>query len=201
MLRTEFDGEEITHRRLWDIAKGQVKEAQERKEGWFNPSVVARVFAYHAVEVHLNYVGERIAPEIWQDERNYFRNEPYRGALAKMRKVMDLVGLPWTPEKRPLKTVLELKLIRDLIAHGKAEKLQRTVVHPMDTDAPCPPSTLRELAASKETLAIVLPDVEEFLDAIQQRAKPLLKVEDIWFGDAALQGPGWYMGHKATCNV
>jgi hypothetical protein len=198
MLTTEFDGEEITHRLLWGIVKEQVKAALERTEGWFNPSVVARVFAYHTVEAHLNYVGERIAPDIWQDERNYFRNEPYRGALGKMRKVMDLVGLPWTPDARPLKTVLELKLIRDLIAHGKAEKLQGTVIHPEDTEAPYPRSSLRELAASKETLSQVLPDVEEFLNAIQVRAKPLLKVRDVWFRDEALQGPPWYMGYSTT---
>ncbi len=65
-LRTEFAGEEITHRLLWQIAKEQVEEGLERETGWFNPSVVARVFAYHTVEAHLNYVGERIAPEIWE---------------------------------------------------------------------------------------------------------------------------------------
>lgn len=132
MLRTTFDGEEISHRVLWGVVKEQVKEGLERKQGWFNPSVVARVFAYHTVEAYLNYVGERIAPEIWQDERNYFRKEPYRGALGKMRKVMDLVGILWTPDDRPLKTVLELKQIRDLIAHGKPEKLRGEVMHPLD---------------------------------------------------------------------
>ncbi len=68
--------------------------------------MVARVFAYHTVEAYLNYVGERIAPEIWADERNYFKNEPYRGALGKLRQVMDLVGMPWTPDARPLRTWL-----------------------------------------------------------------------------------------------
>lgn len=57
MLRTSFSGEELTHRLLWRIVKEQAKEAQERAEGWFYPSVVARVFAYHTVEAHLNYVG------------------------------------------------------------------------------------------------------------------------------------------------
>jgi hypothetical protein len=127
MLKTDFNGEQLMHRLLWRIVKEQAKEAQERAEGWLYPSIVARVFAYHTVEAHLNYVGERIAPDIWRDERNYFRNEPYRGALGKMHKVMDLVGLPWEANTRPLKTVLELKDIRDLIAHSKPERLQSTV--------------------------------------------------------------------------
>jgi hypothetical protein len=200
MLKTKFDGEEITHRVLWGIAKEQAGEALQRQEGWLNPSIVAQVFAYHTVEAHLNYVGERIAPEIWLNERNYFRNEPYRGALGKMRKIMDLVGLPWNEEDRPLKTVLALKDVRDLIAHGKAEKLQGEVIHPAGTDAHYPVSELRSVGAEKETLSLVLSDVEEFLNSIQIAAKPLLKTKDIWFGDEALQGPPWYMGHSTTLN-
>ncbi len=42
---------------------------------------------------------------------------------------MDLVDLPWPdPASRPLKTILELKQLRDLIAHGKSERL---VVRPI----------------------------------------------------------------------
>ena len=142
-----------------------------------------------------------LRPEIWQDERNYFRNAPYRGASGKLRKVMDLVALPWRDKERPLRTILELKHIRDLIAHGKAEKLCDTVIHPADTDAPYPVSKLRELIEPKDTLAlVVLPDVEELLDDIHTRAKSLLKVPDEWFGKEALQGPCWYSSHTTGPN-
>ncbi len=110
------------------------------------------MFAYHTVEAYLNYVGERIAPAIWKDERNFIRNEPYRGGSGKLRKIPDDVGLPWTPEDRPLKTVLELKEIRDIIAHGKAEKLQGELLHPPGTEAPYMVSTLRQRIPPKETL-------------------------------------------------
>lgn len=200
MLKTVFDGEEIIHRLLWRIVKEQAEEAEKRQEGWFNPGVVARVFAYHTVEAYLNYVGERIAPEIWKDERNYFRNEPYRGALGKLRKIMDLVALPWTPDDKPLKTILERKEIRDLIGHGKAEKLRGEAIHPPDTEAPFPVSRLREIVAPKDTLALMLSDVEGFLNELQKRARPLLKVKDVWFGDEALQGPGWYSSPSTSLN-
>jgi hypothetical protein len=112
MLKTVFDGEEIIHRMLWEVVKEQVEVAQARQEGWFSPSMVARVFAYHTVEAHLNYVGERIAPEIWQDEWNYFRKEPYRGALGVCtsskiryepctRHRADYGHLPGTPSATP----------------------------------------------------------------------------------------------------
>ena len=93
-----------------------------------------------------------------------------------------------------------MKQIRDLIAHGKAEKLRGEVEHSFYASVPYPSSQLRELAVSKDTLAIVLPNIEEFLDAIQRGAKPLLKIKDEWFGDQALQGPSWYMNHSTTLN-
>ncbi len=200
MLKTVFNGEEIIHRLLWAIVKEQAEEVEQRQEGWFNPSVVARVFAYHTVEAYLNYVGERIAPEIWKKERKYFSNEPYRGALGKLHKIMDLVALPWTPHDRPLKTILELKEVRDLIAHGKAEKLRGEVVHPFGTDAPHPVSMLNEKVVTKDTLVLVLTDVESFLNDIQKRAKPLLKVVDAWFLDEALQGTTRHSSNWTTLN-
>jgi len=69
-----------------------------------------------------------------------------------MRRVLDLVGIAWAPDARPLKTVLELKKIRDLIAHGKPEKLRAEVIHPLNTDAPYPTSALRDLVAPKRRL-------------------------------------------------
>lgn len=78
--------------------------------------------------------------------------------------------------------------------HGKPERFQGTVIHAMDTDAPHLPSTLRELAASNETLSVVVSDIEEFINAIQKSAKPLLEAEDVWFGDEALEGPAWVHG-------
>jgi hypothetical protein len=159
MLKTEFDGEEIIHRMLWRIVTSQAKEAVERPEGWFYPSVVTQVFAYHTVEAHLNWVGEHIAPEIWIDERNYFRREPWRGAEGKLRKILDLVALPWTPNERPLKSILELKEIRDLIAHGKAEKLQGEVIHALDTEPRYPVSRLRGFVTDKSVLARLISDV------------------------------------------
>lgn len=189
MLRTEFEGEEFTHRLLWRIVKEQAEEAEVRTEGWFSPGLVAHVFGYHTVEAYLNYVGERIAPGEWKDERSYFKKEPYRGALGKLRKVMDLTAVPWKPEDRPLATILKLKDIRDLIAHGKPEKFSGEVFHPMETLAPYPVSGFHRVVESKDTLNVLLQDVEAFLDEIQKRARPLLKVRDVSFGESALRGP------------
>jgi hypothetical protein len=190
MLKTTFEGMELIHRHLWVIVEEEARRAGESEQGWFNHSLVAMVFALHTVEAYLNFVGEQLAPEIWLDEQNYFRKEPYRGWNGKLRKVMKLVGLAWSPEDRPLKTILDLKELRDLIAHGKSERLVGEIVHAPDTMSPFPVSTLRSLVAPKEKLTWILHDVEQFLNQIHVLAAR--EVNDAWFGTEALRGPMSY---------
>lgn len=124
MLETTYKGRSFLHRELWRVVHIQGEIIEERKgRGAFYNDLIAMVFALHTVEAYLNFVGELLAPAIWKDERNYFRKEPYRGFEGKMRKVMELVSLPWTADVRPLKTVLDLKELRDLIAHPKTEHM------------------------------------------------------------------------------
>jgi len=197
MLKTTYEGKELIHRRLWEIVEAEATLATELDEGWRNPTLVAMVFAFHTVEAYLNYIGELLAPDIWKDERNFFRREPYRGWDGKLRKVMELVALPWPdPVGRPLKTILELKQLRDLIAHGKSERLAGEVVHAPDTLSPFPSSTLVSMITPKEKLTPVLPDVEQFLDQIHSLAAS--KTKDIWFGNRALQGPRSYSGRTTS---
>jgi hypothetical protein len=198
MLKTTFEGEEILHRILWVITEREAKLCDELTEGWLYPSVVAMVFAFHTVEAYLNYVGERLAPDIWTDERNFFRRKPYRGWDGKLRKVMELAGVVLKPEDRPLKTILELKELRNLIAHGKPEKLTGEVIHPHDTDALPPISTLRQMVIPKEKLKTMLPDVEQFLNQVHALAAP--KVTDIGFGSEAVHGALQYNSFLTTLN-
>lgn len=197
MLKTTYEGEELIHRHLWDIVEAEANLALERETGWFNPSLVAMVFAFHTVEAYLNFVGERLAPQIWQDERSYFRKEPYRGWEGKLRKVLELVGLHWSPEERPLKTVLGLRDLRDTIAHGKSEKLKGEILHSQNTESPFPISRLTSLIIPKEKLTRILPDVEQFLNQIHTRAVQSVK-DDLWFGTEALRGPRTYSARSTS---
>lgn len=198
MLKTTFQGAEIIHRILWKIVEREAEDANNTSEGWFYPALVAMVFAFHTVEAYLNYVGERLDPSIWTEEREYFRNEPYRGSEGKIRKVLELVGLTWSPQVGPLKTVLELKKLRDLIAHGKSEKISGTAIHSDDTVAATPESTLRQMIMPKERLNIVISDVTLFIHEIHQLAAP--KVKDHWFGEDALHGTSQFTSYETTLH-
>jgi hypothetical protein len=170
------------------------KERQGR--GRFYNDLVAMVFALHTVEAYMNFVGELLAPSIWKDERNYFHKEPYRGFEGKLRKVMELVSLPYAKDVRPLKTVLALKELRDLIAHPKTEHLGGSVKTPgNEVPFPLAVPTLSKMVTA-EARAVAIKDVEEFLDGIHTAAQP--NVDDAWFGPRSLRGPEFYIGHSST---
>lgn len=205
MLKTTYKGEALIHRWLWNVVEDNAKIAREREEGWFNPTLVCEVFAFHTVEAYMNFIGERIAPEIWQHERNYFKNEPYRGWDGKLRKVLELVNLNYQPDRAPMSTVVRLRTLRDLIAHGKSETIAGEQVHGLDIDPPwLPASTLRSAVAVREDLPGILADIESLLDDIHKRAAPMVKQrwtgsgKAIWFGTRALRGPGQYSTRSTT---
>ena len=199
MVKTTFEGEELPHRLLWEIVEEQVTLASEREQGWSKPALVAMVFAFHAVEAYLNFIGERLAPQIWQDEQNYFHKEPYRGWNGKLRKVMELVGLPWPqPVSQPLSTIIELKDLRDVIAHAKPERFTGEIDHAEDTLSLFYVSKLRAMFTPKEKLTRAVHDVEQFLNQIHGLAAP--KVKDPWFGKEALRGPSQYSSHTTTLS-
>lgn len=188
MLKTTSEGQTFPHRFLWGVVEEQAQLANAREREWSRPALVAMVFGFLTVEAYLNFVGERLAPGIWQDERNYFRREPFRGWDGKLRKVMELVEMPWPATiTRPLKTILELRELRDRIAHPKPEKLTSEILHEEGTPAPFLDFTLRAKFTPKDKLARAVHDVEEFLNHVHCLAAP--KVNDIRFGSEALRGP------------
>ncbi|SPF45324.1 hypothetical protein SBA1_590007 [Candidatus Sulfotelmatobacter kueseliae] len=198
MLDTTYKGRSFLHRELWRVVEMQGEIAEERQgRGAFYNHLVAMVFALHAVEAYLNFIGELLAPDIWRDERRYFRKAPYRGFEGKVRKVLELVSLPWAVADRPLKTVLELKELRDLIAHPKTEQLCGSVQTP-GNEVPsvlAVPTTLSKIVTA-EACAVSIHDVEEFLDNIHTAARP--QTDDIWFGPRALRGVDFHVGGSST---
>jgi hypothetical protein len=207
MLKTTYEGEELTHRLLWRIVEQNAKIAAQCEEGWFYPVLVCEVFAFHAIEAYINFIGDRIAPEIWNDERNYFRKEPYRGWDGKLRKILELVGLSYERDKPPMSTIMELRNIRDLIAHGKPETIAGEVIHLPAADPPIlPASTLTTAIAAREDLPAILADVERFLDAIHTRAVSIVQQrwgrtdKALWFGKQALRGTARYSGRLTTLH-
>ena len=195
--RTLVEGERFLHKDLWRVVERQLDHSTAMPMGAFYDDLVAMVFALHALEAYLNFVGERIAPEIWKDEREYFRKERYRGFDGKVRKVLELVGIAEpSRDVRPYSTVWLLKDLRDVIAHGKPIRFSNVVEHGMDEEPSLTHSPLRDVV-SRENAERARDDVRAFADAIHAAAIPKLKHE-IWFGLSAFGGTFQYSSGHTT---
>lgn len=81
-----------------------------------------------ALESYLNHVGERIASEVWADERNYFngRNllggQRYLGSIGKYEYLQTQCRIPEGSVSTEKATLKELKDFRNMLAHGKTEE-------------------------------------------------------------------------------
>jgi len=198
-LKTTYEGKEFLHRQLWSIAKLEAMRSNELKRDWFEPNVVAMIFAFHTIEAYLNFAGALLDPATWSDERNAFHKEPYRGFEGKLRKVMELASVPWNPATRPLQTIIELKRLRDLIVHGRPEEFSGEVVHVQATEPGFPLSRLRSMVTPRERLGPVLHDVNELVQRIHDSENfASIRETDPWFGKEALEGPTAYNTRHTT---
>lgn len=198
-LTTKYEGIWYTHRLLWQIVDQQAALARERDREWVNFSLVAVTFAFHALEAYVNFAGEHLAPDLWADEQNSFRKEPYRGWKGKLRKALELTNVPWDPDTRPLKTVIELQELRDSIAHGKAERFSGAFDHEADVDElmpALPNSKIRSMVLPKSRLDDVLDDVRSLLDRMHPAVAA--SVDDPFFKATAVGGPAAWMSRSTS---
>jgi len=125
-------------------------------------------------------------PRIWKDEREFFRNVPYRGFDGKVRKVLELVGLAEPARDiRPYSTVWVLKDLRDLIAHAKPMKFDKVIEHSSEEELLFLESPLRDVV-TRDNAERARDDIKAFVESIHTAA--ISKVKDIWFGPAAFGG-------------
>jgi len=185
--RTVIEGERFLHKELWRIVLRQLDHARNIPAGAFHNDLVTMTFAFHALEAYLNYVGAKLAPDIWENERSFFQKEPYRGFDGMIRKVLELAGIS-EPDRsvRPYGTVWFLKGFRDLIAHGKTEKVAMTYEHSVEEEALWMRTPLDDLV-TVEKAERAHDDILEFAQQIHNAART--KIDDVWFGSGAFDGP------------
>ncbi len=179
---TNYRGIEYPHKVLWAIVEDMAGLANERGDrgGWFNPTLVAMVFAFHTVEAFINFIGEELDAENWIKERKIFPS-----LEARLKAAFELADVPWTPDERPLSTVLDLKELRDRVAHGKP---QRFVEQFIDDGLPfLPLSHLRAAVTPREALPTAIRDVEVLIERLHANVKS--RIEDPFFQASALHGP------------
>jgi hypothetical protein len=201
LLVTKLEGENFTHKSLWSVVDRQIENAKARQAGSLFDLLPAMVFALLSFEAYLNFLGERLASDIWKDERNFFKRLPYRGFDGRVRKVFELCKIPEMDRaERPYSTVWKLKDLRDLIAHGKSEKISMTLEHQDDASRSFYNVELYKLVSLENTyharddihfvsLKLHRAEKEVFDGSTPRRTDP-------WFGTDPFAGSrGFSVGH------
>jgi hypothetical protein len=197
---TKTEGENLTHRVLWQCCLRQAEIARNIEKGRKYFDLTAMLMAYFTYEAYLNFVGSRVAAVDWANERAFFAKPPYQGTAGKLQRIVVVCGLPTVNKgTRPYQTIEHLARLRDLIAHAKPERYELEIEHSVDEERPMLGPYLLEKMVSVELRERAIADVEDFAEQIHKAVRP--KVTDEWFGDSALRGLLGYASHSTKAKA
>jgi hypothetical protein len=181
MLQTTSEGEGYVHRWLWQVVLRQLDHAEENDAAPLLNRVVAMVFAFHTLEAYVNFIVEKLKPELLE-------RQEWGGFLSfkkKLQKLLEALCLE-APDVtiRPYATVWELQRLRDKIAHGRREVISAVHVHPT-TEPPWDAGFLESV--TPEMVANAVEDVDRFAEWIHAAARLKLPA-DVSLKQEALRG-------------
>lgn len=120
--------ETYNHRILWEAADKNLQLATSSSNDRKYFALGGMFLFFAAFEGYLNWLGTRIAPEVWEDERQFFSRAPYQGTIGKYRFLAKILNLPVADaSKGPFQTLKKLRKLRDMVAHPKPEAGTRSV--------------------------------------------------------------------------
>ena len=122
--KIEINSTVYTHRILSStvcVLKEAAEDAANDVIG-FHFNLTAMSFLYFTLESYLNYLGESIAPDLWDTEKEFFRKRPYVETMGKLDYLIERCNLNIDKAIRPYQTVKQLHKIRIYLVHGKTDK-------------------------------------------------------------------------------
>jgi len=194
IAKTTFDGEHYLHRVLWNIVQRQLDFAKNNKRGSTYDCIVVMTFTFLTVEAYVNFIGERLAPDLWKIERKHFKRT---GILGKIAKVVELCGIEILQDnKEPYQTILSLKKFRDLISHIKPKKVTIYEEHPVGVEIDPFRAPFEGFTINIENAEHCAKQTYEFIQTLHNAARNKVQ-KDHWYGKKALEGPT-YTGSGST---
>ena len=183
-VETNIYGETFTHKILWECCQRQMETARRRKKGTKYFNMTAMLMAYLTYEAYINFLGERFAPDIWVNEREFFSKAPYQGIEGKLKKIQERCPIGAIEKGgRPYQTIKKLKDLRDFLSHCKPDKYYKTIIHTRDKEPPLfgKYDKLGTLV-TPEKAEIAVADVKAFIGFLHKQASR--HTQDIWFAEA-----------------
>ncbi len=164
----EASGEEFIHKAVWQVVLRQIRHAEAHPKGALLDHLVAQVFVSHALEGYANFLGEKVAPALWKDERERFAQT---GLAGKLDALHELCGLPrLTRGKRPWSTIRELKRLRDGIAHPRTKTTRTTTDYVDGKEPPLFAKSWLDQVVSPGKAVRAMEDAKAIVDCLHEAA-------------------------------
>jgi len=177
----ESEGEEYLHKETWRVVQLQF-ERPEYSAPFFGlyDDLVAMVFAFHTLEGYLNFIGDKILPDVWEECERISID-------AKLTLILRECGLSkFEKARRPYQTVVALTKLRNSIAHPKTQKPKRRTIYAVGKEPPLFPKTYLDTMVSHEKALRARDDVKYIVDRIHCAA--VAKFPALHLGDDGLKG-------------
>ena len=115
----EIIEENYTHNYLWRTAQ-TLKRCECSQRDRFYLDLSALLMAYLALEAFVNFLGNIICPELWDDEKEAFRGQGDT-IEAKIGAIAKACQFKWKKGERPYQDIKKLKKFRDSMVHGRVQ--------------------------------------------------------------------------------
>ena len=190
---TTFTGESLTYEILWSCCKRQLNLAEETESGEMYFLLTSMCMAYFTYESYLNFTLHKVAPEIYEDQRNYFRQDEYMGTPGKLKKLCELAALEFPDtSRRPYQSVKMLQRLRDSVAHGKADTFEVSIKHKTSEYPSTIPSSFEEMVKEPHASRCI-EDLEKFVIELNGEIKN--KYPNVGLLSHPLRG---FLGHSIS---
>jgi hypothetical protein len=160
-------------------------EAAEKTDGSRQPYyITSMLMAYLTYESYINFLGDRFAAKEWAKQREFFgpkSQNGYRGISGKLKYLCEKIPIEGIKrDRRPMKTITELKKIRDFLSHGPVDRYEKTIVHQRDKEPPLFGYGTIDRFVSQTSAVRAVQDVKEVIRFLHNQASK--HTHDIWFG-------------------
>lgn len=122
MANVNIDEEIYTHEWLWRSSSRLLEHAEGNTDVSFYFLLPSLLTSFMAYEAFVNFCGFIILPELWAEEKKYFKGKGIEGKLDKI--VSELPGFVWRKGEAPYQRIANVENFRDIVAHGKVVTTQ-----------------------------------------------------------------------------
>ena len=122
----DWEALHLTFRTIWEAARVQRDAEQMDRHRRFASRMSALLLTQAAYEGFINEALRHLRPDIWAQERTYFRQAKLQGLMGKTRFLAKELGMALKRSARPYCTVAELNDWRNDLVHPVSVRTKGT---------------------------------------------------------------------------